>query len=102
MEKGTDWTLLLQNHPIFSLDQNSSEELHASELSHMTANTDVFDEQVLTSRRQVMCMRDSDVILAMGAELRMLNLAYIQSSGGSDRNYRVMNLPGFGVIAAQH
>ena len=44
-------------------------------------------EQAL--RRQVMCIRGTDIILAIGTELRMLNLSNILVESGSDRFYKV-------------
>ncbi|EJD01179.1 uncharacterized protein FOMMEDRAFT_110790 [Fomitiporia mediterranea MF3/22] len=93
MASEINWEALLDDHPIFSPPSAS---LNAPELSASLKdlqNDEDSDTAEASGRRQVMCMKDSDLILACGSELRMTSLHDVKMSGGSQRTYKVLHNP---------
>lgn len=88
MEDDNNWTLLLQNHPIFSKADSTLEDADASEIP-FTYKPDDDHVSESTFRRQIMCMKDADMILAVNSELRMLSLGDAKQSGESQKAYKV-------------
>ena len=102
MDSEEDWNTFLHDHPIFSLTKgvNASasgagkDEQHALELSLNTlpdfTNTDLTNDGPAPSgRRQVMVMKDSDIIVAVGNEIRMASLGDSKSSKSQRKTYKV-------------
>lgn len=95
------WATFLDNHPIFTLakpgdtDQakagsslalSSSLQLSASSLSAF-AKAD--DPNATTGRRKAMVIRNSDLIVALGSEIRMTSLADAQPGVEASKWYQV-------------
>ena len=102
-----EWSSILQGHPIFSLpdvyaEADKSLELSRTSLAQFLKEADEGTGQeeedgkdtppIPLGRRQVMCMRDSDMIVACGKELRITSLGDAKSSVGSSRTYKVWGL----------
>ena len=97
MSTHDEWAALLDGHPIFTLPSKitSENELELSmDTLHSFCTAELEDEvqegqSPLAGRKQTMCMKDSDVIVACGSEIRMTSLNDAKVSGGSKRNYKV-------------
>ena len=101
MDGDEDWNAFLKDHPIFtnakgkcvaSANDDVSLELSLNTLPDFTA--DDLDGDVLTpsGRRQVMVIKDYDLILALGNEIRMASLgdAKLSRSGVPEqKTYKV-------------
>lgn len=101
MDGDEDWNAFLKDHPIFtngkgkrvaSAKDDVSLELSLNTLPDFT--TDDLDSDALTpsGRRQVMVIKDYDLILAVGNEIRMASLgdAKLGRSGGpEEKTYKV-------------
>ncbi|KAL5530163.1 hypothetical protein ACEPAF_6420 [Sanghuangporus sanghuang] len=97
MASESNWQDFLDGHPIF-LGTNSSvknlAELPLSSVKERKTDGDGDPDATSTSRRrQVMCMKDSDLIVACGSEIRMTCLADAKVSGGSKKTYKVLHTP---------
>lgn len=101
MDTDEDWNALLTGHPIFSLPKSVSvaEENGKStlELSHNTlpdfTNVDPgYDEATPSGRRQVMVIKDSDIIVAAGNEIRIASLGDAKSHRGAGQSHKVCTL----------
>ncbi|KDQ64728.1 hypothetical protein JAAARDRAFT_64568 [Jaapia argillacea MUCL 33604] len=101
-----DWSTSITSHPIFSLPDtitaaSSSKDLSLLELSTNTLPKYTHDdpeEDSLTpsGRRQVMAVRDVDLVVAVGKELRMSSLNEGRGSSGkgpSKKTYKVLHTP---------
>jgi nucleoporin NUP82 len=77
---GEDWSSLLKGHPIFSSpsDTNQSQQL---ELCN--------DSPKPSGRRQVMVLKDADLIVAVGKELRVTSLGDGKLGKGKSKSYKV-------------
>jgi nucleoporin NUP82 len=77
---GDDWSSLLKGHPIFlhSSDTNQSQllELHN-------------DSPLPSGRSQVMVLKDADLIVAVGKELRVTSLGDAKLGRGKSKSYKV-------------
>ena len=86
-----DWQDYLDEHPIFLGVKHVTN--YPTELSFSAAKESKNDEESNASstprRRQIMCMKDSDLIVACGCEIRMTCLADAKVSGGSNKTYKV-------------
>jgi nucleoporin NUP82 len=97
MSSHDEWAILLDGHPIFSLPAKvaAEDELELSRDTIPAFSTSELDDDVevgqssLAGRKQTMCMKDSDIIVACGSEIRMTSLNDAKVSGGSKRNYKV-------------
>lgn len=93
------WSSILDGHPIFSIPRNVARE-EDLELSFDTLPTFSFNTSEdassgpnpMAGRKQIMCMKDSDLIVACGSEIRMTSLGDAKVSGGSKRNYKVCSV----------
>lgn len=92
MADNDDWTTLLDGHPIFSrskgIIKDESFELSLDSIPDFSNNEEADENTALSGRRQVMCMKDADLLLASGSEVRMASLGDAKMSGGSARNYK--------------
>lgn len=88
---GDDWNNVLEGHPIFStsksLTGDDSLELSLKSLRGLPQDDSPGPSSPM--RRQVMCMKDNDLILASGSEVRMSCLGDARVSGGSQKTYKV-------------
>ncbi len=77
---GDAWSSLLKGHPIFSssTDTNLSRQL---ELYN--------DSPSPSGRRQVMVLKDADLIVAVGKELRVTSLGDAKLGRGKSKSYKV-------------
>ncbi|KLO19835.1 hypothetical protein SCHPADRAFT_864426 [Schizopora paradoxa] len=97
MTGNDDWTALLDKHPIFSRSKpfikDESFELSLDSIPDFTKNGDLDENTTFSGRRQVMCMKDADLLLASGSEVRMASLGDAKMSGGSSRSYKILHTP---------
>lgn len=92
-----EWARLLHEHPIFSLPKSHNGPLGVSrnvlELSTNTLPnfTNVGSEANLTpsGRRQIMILRDADLIVAAGKEIRMSSFGDLKLSRSLRKSYKV-------------
>lgn len=92
MADAEDWSRLLQDHPIFSPSSlNKSNFLELSTLSlRDSTNVDSSDTGSSTSgRRQTMILKDADLIVAAGKEIRMSSFGDIKLSKSIRKSYKV-------------
>ncbi len=77
---GDDWSSLLKGHPIFSSssDTNPSQQLGLDN-----------DSSSSSGRRQVMVLKDADLIVAVGKELRVTSLGDAKLGKGKSKSYKV-------------
>jgi nucleoporin NUP82 len=98
MKSSDDWSQVLNNHPIFSLP-NSFEgtnntrkellELSPKTLKCFTKVNTEDDGPTPSGRRQVMLLKDADLILASGKEIRMTSLGDLKLSQSTRKLYKV-------------
>ena len=78
-----DWNAVLNDHPILSLPKSSDEqtnskkgvlELSLNSLPHFTHVDPEEDGPTPSGRRQVMILKDADLILAVGKDIRITSL----------------------------
>ncbi|KAI0092598.1 hypothetical protein BDY19DRAFT_883645 [Irpex rosettiformis] len=108
MDGAEDWNAFLKDHPIFksakgkhatAAKEDASFELSLSSLPDFT--TDDLDNNTLTpsGRRQVMVIKDYELILAVGSEIRMASLGDVKSSRSGvpeQKTYKILNTPNVG------
>jgi nucleoporin NUP82 len=90
---------ILNGHPIFSPSKHSSvgqaasskwnTELSAKTLSQFLNANDNGEGTSLSGRRQVMLLRDTDLILAAGKSIRMASLAGTKIHRSTTKSYKV-------------
>ncbi|TCD66933.1 hypothetical protein EIP91_000711 [Steccherinum ochraceum] len=101
MDTDEDWNALLRGHSIFSLPRSvenpAGKGKSTLELSHNTLpdftsiDTDT-DEATPSGRRQVMVIKDSDVIVAAGSEIRIASLGDAKSQRAG-QTHKVLHTP---------
>ncbi|KAI0729377.1 hypothetical protein C8Q72DRAFT_778331 [Fomitopsis betulina] len=103
-DKEPDWNALLKDNPVFSLPKTlgaSSSQLTLSSLSRpVDADAEGLDDGPSPSgRRQVMVIKDSELVVAAGNELRMTTLADTKFGRATPKSYKVLNTPNvnFGI-----
>lgn len=94
-----DWSSVLTEHPIFSLpkrfsgptSRNSerSLELSTATLPKFTQADPEEDGPTPSGRRQIMVLKDADLILAAGREVRIASLGDSRLSRGQKKTYKV-------------
>jgi nucleoporin NUP82 len=77
---GDDWSSLLKGHPIFSPSSDTNPSQHL-ELYN--------DSPSPSGRRQVMVLKDADLIVAVGKELRVTSLGDAKLGKGKAKSYKV-------------
>ncbi len=96
MANNDDWTTLLDGHPIFSrskgIIKDESLELSLNSIPDYANNEEIDETTSMSGRRQVMCMKDADLLLASGSEVRMASLGDAKMSGGSTRDYKASSI----------
>ncbi|KAF8165176.1 hypothetical protein B0H34DRAFT_648691 [Crassisporium funariophilum] len=102
MADAEDFTKLLQDHPIFSLPKDfigtSAKSRNSLELSTNTlpdfTNVDPQEDSATPSgRRQTMILKDADLIVAAGKEIRMSSLGDVKLSQSVRKSYKTMRTP---------
>ena len=86
MASEVNWESLLDGHPIFS-QTTASKAPAKDELSTKALNTS--DDGEVSRRRQIMCLKDSEIIVACKSEIRMASLLDAKVSGSSEKTYKV-------------
>ena len=93
-----EWTNVLRDHPIFALPKSLNGTLSSSldilELStttlpkfnHINAGE---DEMTPSGRRQVMILKDADLILAAGREIRISSVGDLKLTQSVRKSYKV-------------
>lgn len=96
MPENDEWSNLLQDHPIFSLPKlvKTPKSLNPLELSTNTLPnfTDVETNGNFPSpsgRRNVMILKDADIIVAAGNEIRMSSFGDLKLSRSARKTYKV-------------
>ncbi|KAH0840061.1 hypothetical protein J3R83DRAFT_1028 [Lanmaoa asiatica] len=96
-----DWYTLLDAHPIFDFPPRSRSGRgkalaeQSLEISTITSSQDSHSEHdfVLSGRRQLMALKDADLIVAAGSELRMTSLWDTKLGRGTGKSYKVLHVP---------
>lgn len=98
MNGDEDWNKRLQDHPIFNLPtafsgpvarSRSSLELSTSTLPSFTHLDSTDDGATPSGRRQVMVLKDAELIVAAGKEIRMMSLGDLKLSQRTKNTYKV-------------
>lgn len=87
-----DWEAVLNGHPIFTPNEalDSSTTSKNNDLSNGALNA--FDDEGVSRRRQIMCLKDSEFILAYKSEIRIATLIDAKVSGSSEKTYKVSRI----------
>ncbi|RDB22839.1 Nucleoporin nup82 [Hypsizygus marmoreus] len=102
MDPNDDWTKLLHGHPIFSLPKSfsgplakaeSSLELSSNTLPSFTQLDPADDGPTPSGRRQVMVLKDADLIVAAGREIRMTSLGDAKLGRSTRQTYKTLHTP---------
>jgi nucleoporin NUP82 len=98
MDTDQDWTSILTDHPIFSLPKcfsgpiaqaETSLELSSYNLTNFTHVDPGEDGPTPSGRRQVMVLKDADLVLAAGKEIRITSLGDSKLSRSTKKTYKV-------------
>ncbi|KAG2152099.1 hypothetical protein BD769DRAFT_1403131 [Suillus cothurnatus] len=102
-----DWSTMLEGHPIFTLPKGYgptgqsevSLELSTNTLKKSMLEGPSEDGLPLSGRRQVMVLKDSDLIVAAGCELRIASLSDPKLGKSTDKSFKILNTPNiqFGI-----
>ncbi|KIM46011.1 hypothetical protein M413DRAFT_441079 [Hebeloma cylindrosporum] len=99
MSNTDEWTKLLHDHPIFSLPKeidlfkSNPLELSMKTLPDFTTPDPQRDVSTPSGRRQVMILKDADVILAVGREVRMSSFGDLKLSRSMRKSYKTLHTP---------
>ncbi|KAJ3575167.1 hypothetical protein NP233_g1277 [Leucocoprinus birnbaumii] len=102
MNADNDWSDFLQNHPIFSLPKSfdastaeaeSSFELSANTLPRFVKVDPLDDGTTPSGRRQTMVLKDADLIVAAGKEVRMASLGDAKVPSSTRKTYKTLHTP---------
>ncbi|KAJ4473481.1 hypothetical protein C8R41DRAFT_888262 [Lentinula lateritia] len=98
MDNDDTLATLLNSHPIFSTPSKTFLPSHDSSLELSTNTLSSFkpanvSDNSATGRRQVMVLRDTDLILAAGKELRITSLSDAKSRRSHTKNYKTLHTP---------
>ncbi|GAV99149.1 Nucleoporin nup82 [Lentinula edodes] len=94
MDNDDTLATLLNSHPIFSTPSKTFLPSHDSSLELSTNTLSSFkpanvSDNSATGRRQVMVLRDTDLILAAGKELRITSLSDAKARRSHTKNYKI-------------
>lgn len=99
MNNDDDWSKILNGHPIFSLPKSftgptaqaeASLELSSNTLPNFTHLDPTDDGPTPSGRRQVMVLKDADLIVAAGREVRMSSLGDTKLTRSLRQTYKVL------------
>ncbi|KAI0796551.1 nuclear pore component-domain-containing protein [Abortiporus biennis] len=103
MDAEEDWNAFLKDHPVLSLPKSVAGpagkgevalELSMNTLPNFTSDLDPVDDGPTPSgRRQVMIIRESDLIVASGSEVRIAPLGDSKLSKSGGKAYKILNTP---------
>lgn len=102
MDPETDWDSYLKAHPIFALPKSvsgiagrgpSTLELSLQSLPDFTNVDPEQDGPTPSGRRQTMVIKDSDLIVAAGNEIRMTPLGDVKMGKSTRKSYKVRISP---------
>jgi len=97
-----DWSTLLDEHPIFTLpngiggpagQSEESLELSTNTLRKSFLEGPADDVLSVPGRRQVMALKDSDLIVAAGCELRITSLSDSKLGRNTSKSFKVRFQP---------
>jgi len=95
-ECSDDWSSLLKGHPIFSFPTDTSPsqqlELSTNSLPDFTRLEPHNDFPSPSGRRQIMVLKDADLIVAVGKEVRVTSLADSKLGMGKSKSYKVRDI----------
>jgi len=92
MNSDNDWNDILENHPIFSPKPPKSPttttevELSSNTLPRFVNEDSLDDGPTPSGRRRTMALKDADLIVAVGKEIRMTSLDDVNST---EKSYKV-------------
>jgi nucleoporin NUP82 len=98
MANDDDWSSVLDDHPIFSLPKGlDGPDAHKKSLLELSQNTvrnfthvdPAEDGPTPSGRRQVMVLKDADLILAAGREIRITSLGDARLNKSTTKSYKV-------------
>ena len=106
MSSEEDWDELLRNHPVFTLPKRvtgagwkgeASLNLSLSSLPDFVDLDPVDDKPTPSGRRQAIAIKDADLIVAVGSEIRIASLGDSKGARGtSQKSYKVC------IVAYRH
>jgi len=92
MESLDDWSSLLNGHPIFSSPADATQpqhlELSTNSLPDFTRLEPQHDSPSPSGRRQVMVLKDADLIVAVGKEIRVTSLGDTKLGRAKTKSYK--------------
>lgn len=102
MDADDDWNKLLNDHPIFRFPKSvtgvpedslkSQLELSTNTLPKFTQNDSQKNDPTPSGRRQTMVLKDADLIVAVGKELRITSLGDMKLGRSLRKTYKVCSL----------
>ncbi|KAG1820314.1 uncharacterized protein BJ212DRAFT_1339285 [Suillus subaureus] len=103
-----DWSTMLEGHPIFTFPKGyggpTGQSEESLELSTNTLKKSMIEGRLkdglpLSGRRQVMVLKDSDLIVAAGCELRITSLSDSKLGRSTNKSFKILNTPNiqFGI-----
>ncbi|RPD67026.1 hypothetical protein L226DRAFT_529416 [Lentinus tigrinus ALCF2SS1-7] len=103
MSSEEDWDELLRNHPVFTLPKRvsgrggkgeASLNLSLSSLPDFVDLDPVDDKPTPSGRRQAIAIKDADLIVAVGSEIRIASLGDSKGARGtSQKSYKILHTP---------
>lgn len=87
MDAHEDWGSILNGHPIFTPEDNADN--NSLELSVNTLSRVAGDEQITGGRKQLMLIKDADLVVAIGKTIRMTSLTDSRLNGTAKQSYKV-------------
>ncbi|KAF9483973.1 hypothetical protein BDN70DRAFT_873108 [Pholiota conissans] len=101
MADNEEWAKILNDHPIFSLPRTYERlpktknplELSTNTLPDFTNTDPQADSLSPSGRRQVMMLKDTDLIVAVGKEIRMSSFGDLKLSHSIRRSYKTLHTP---------
>ncbi|KAF8914080.1 hypothetical protein CPB84DRAFT_1832863 [Gymnopilus junonius] len=97
-----EWTNLLHDHPIFSVPKSHESilskdrnilELSTNTVSNFTNLEPEDDSLAPSGRRQIMILKDADIIVAAGTEIRMSSIGDLKLSRTVRKSYKTLHTP---------
>lgn len=102
-KENNDWSSHLLGHPIFSRptagpsssfrDETAYLELSTSSLSKFASLDTTLDNIAPSGRRQVMLLKDTELLLAVGKEIRMATVMESKVNRSAPRTYKTLHTP---------
>jgi nucleoporin NUP82 len=108
MNADDDWSKILNGHPIFSLPKSftgptaqaeTSLELSSNTLPKFTRLDPADDGPTPSGRRQVMVLKDADLIVAAGREIRMSSIGDTKLSNSLRQTFKVLVLGNITMVS---